>query len=30
MEGKTSLKNKVERKLTVKARDVISYRLIAQ
>jgi len=27
-EGKTSKKNKVERKLTVKSRDVVSYRLI--
>ena len=28
MEGKTSKKSKVERKLTIKARDVIAYRLI--
>lgn len=28
MEGKTNIKNKTERKLTVNARDVISYRLI--
>lgn len=28
MEGKTAKKNKVERKLTVKSRDVVSYRLI--
>ena len=28
-EGKTSLKNKADRKLVVKSRDVISYRLIA-
>lgn len=29
-EGKTSLKNKTERKLVVKARGVISYRLISK
>jgi alpha-galactosidase len=29
-EGKTSLKNKPERKLVAKARDVISYRLTAK
>ena len=28
MEGKTNKKNKVDRKLTVKSHDVISYRLI--
>lgn len=28
MEGKTSKKNKVDRKLTVKSRDVVAYRLI--
>ena len=30
MEGKTSVKNKIDRKVTVKSRDVISYRLIIQ
>ena len=30
MEGKTSKKNKVERKITVKSRDVVAYRLMAQ
>ncbi len=30
MEGKTSKKNKVERKITVKSRDVVAYRLMVQ
>jgi alpha-galactosidase len=28
MEGKTTLKNKPDRKVTIKARDVVSYRLM--
>ena len=30
MEGKTTLKSKIERKVSVPAQDVITYRLIKQ